>query len=162
MPQAVENLRGVVTTRLPHQYSEIEAYHASAAHGRSIANPTGSEAAGLMLTAAFWGGQPQWLSRVLPERTTLTSNGQILLTTKLPYEGTALPIDNGRAKKVFYGDIALEESYQKDYYCAHNACPTSELISYPAADEGVAILNCDFKSPDNADQVARLQFSALM
>ena len=142
---------------------KYEAYHASAAHGRSIANPTGSEAAGADAYRGFlWGGQPAVVITGIAGTNNLNLQWTNITDNKIcSYEGTALPIDNGRAKKVFYGDIALEESYQKDYYCAHNACPTSELISYPAADEGVAILNCDFKSPDNAAQAARLQFSGL-
>ncbi len=140
-----------------------EAYHASAAHGRAIANPTGSEVAGADDYRGFlWGGQPAVVITEIAGTNNLNLAWNNISNNKIcSYEDSNLPIDNGRAKKVFYGDIALEDSPQKNYYCQHNDCASTALIDYDAANIGVAILNCDFKSPDDADQVARLEFSGL-
>jgi hypothetical protein len=140
-----------------------EAYHAAAAHGRNSPLATGSEAQGADPYRGFlWGGQPAVIIKSVAGTNNLNLQWTNLTSNKIcSYEGSQLPVDNGRAKKVFYGDISLEDSNQKDYYCQNNACPASTMVDYPALSEGIGILNCDFKSPDNADDFAALTFSGL-
>jgi len=81
------------------------------------------------------------------------------------YEGGLLPVDDGVAKKVFYGDIAAERSNQKDAYCAAHpgvcAAGSPALVEFDRATYGMALLNCNYVEPGGGDS-ARIELQNLV
>lgn len=71
--------------------------------------------------------------------------------TVCTYEGGLSPLDAGRPRRLFYGDITTEQSNAQAAFCAENpaacAAPTAAVLPFPAEARGFALLNCNLYDP---------------
>jgi hypothetical protein len=111
----------------------------------------------------FSGGLPAVLVTELKVDGTSYLGGAVVHNKICSYEGSTEPIepDTGRQRKLFFGDIAFEQSNERDRYCAVHDCSAaaSGIVDLATQTKGTwALLNCSFIHPDAArsDQRAEL------
>ena len=77
--------------------------------------------------------------------------------------GALLPSDADGEKKVLYGDVATEQSPERDAFCAAGGdcgpAGASGLVSFPVAAKGFALLNCNVVDPGHQGEAAEVRIA---
>jgi hypothetical protein len=108
----------------------------------------------------LYGGQPAVIIRGLKVNGTSVLGGAVQRNLICAYadanqQGSLVPFDGERPRKLLFGDVAREQSNQKNAY--FSSAPASTLLDVRSVTGASwAVLNCPFANPEHGAEVADL------